>query len=283
MNNLRMLLMVGSLLPLFSVNIRAGQTVYEEGLLTSVSCEEPKDCADMGYLVDITDCAGPALKCPWDLTKAMCRTIKDVETETKFRVPILYGDGTVSREIKTLNEKAPIGIVTDEEKRLAISLVFAKKDRTPGLEEMPFSDVMADTGLQNCAKNDLEAGCGSDGRANTNILLKETSGTYYAAQAVNKFEPKGCTAAFCKKGKWFLPSYPEVDEFGESYNIFRLGDVLAYIGAVYFKDVEQTEDRAFWTSTEENRYNQWTGSIKGGSSASWKDKYEYFLRPMVKY
>ncbi len=76
MKNMKMLLIAGSILPMFHINAQAAEA----------ECVEAKDCAQMGYTVNVADCVGSALKCPWDLTKALCTT----EAQTDF--PILYVD-----------------------------------------------------------------------------------------------------------------------------------------------------------------------------------------------
>jgi len=274
MKNLRMMLMAGILLPLLSVNAEAGQTVYEEGLLTSVSCEEPKDCAEMGYTANAADCAGPALKCPWDLTKAMCE-----KYEMQLPNAVLYGDGTISKKFEDLESgKVPIGMVVDEERRIAIALTDVKKDGTPGRELMPWSDVQVDTAIVNAKSGDLDT-TATDGQANTDILLKQTSGSYPAAQACNKYEPTGCTAAFCKKGKWFLPSYRDgVDSIQQR-------ETLDYVNLKYFNDVNRgayiADANEYWSSNEVSNEKAWYYHESGGSG--YKKIDGHFVRPAVKY
>jgi len=277
MKNLRMMLMAGILLPLLGVNTEAGQTVYEEGLLASVSCEEPKDCAKMGYTANAADCAGPALKCPWDLTKAMCE-----KYEMQLPNTVLYGDGTISKKFEDLESgKVPIGIVVDEERRIAIALTTVKKDGTPGWEQIPWSDVEVDTAIINCGgssgRPELETEECADGRKNTDVLLKQTSGSYPAAQACNKYEPTGCTAAFCKKGKWFLPSHTNC------VRALHRKEIFDYVNLKYFNDINRGADSGFtyWSSNEFSNTQAWPCH----RTSSWStDKIKgCYVRPAVKY
>ena len=268
MKRLGMLLMVGTMLSSWSENAPAAMTAYEESLLSDVGCEEPKDCAEMGYTADTADCTGPVLKCPWDLTKAMC---KDEAPNL-----ILYGDGTVTK--KLLSNKTPIGVVINEEKRLALALTNIKQDGSKGNDWVVFSSISEDTPLENCKSGMLDS-CGTDGRANTDILLKQTTGTQYAAQAVNKYEPAGCSAAFCKKGKWFLASFNEI-KIGYSKEADNLANTLYMLR----KNGAEVIAGEYWTSTETDSYSKvWCINFNSAFSTGELKNDKNYIRPVVKY
>ena len=269
MKKMKKILMAGSMFALVNVNAQAAQTAYEESLTSGIPCEEPKDCAEMGYTANAADCIGPALKCPWDLTKAMC--------EDEAPNLIVYGDGTVTKKI--LAGKTPVGVVLHEDKRIAIALTNIKEDGTPGIVSFKFSSINANTPLEDCASGKLET-CGTDGRANTDILLKQTSGTYYAAQAANKYEPAGCTAAFCKKGKWFLGSFAEmhISYSTDTDNLRKTLYMLRKKGAEVVGD-------EYWTSTEtaSSASNIWGMEFGASANIGHGKTDDYYVRPVVKY
>ena len=210
MNKLSLLLMLGTALTPWSTN--------------ATDCVVAPDCASLGYTMSASDCKDKiAVKCPSDSSKVFCKA----EAVVSLGLPILYGDGTVSKEI--LSGKTPIGVVFDETNKFAVALTDVKQDGSAGTETMYWSSGACDTpGLQNCGTSEISNGndlisisCGADGRANTDAILASTcNGTTYAATAVNSYQPGGCTKDFCKKTKWFLPSLSDLQ------NIYRVKDQL---------------------------------------------------------
>ena len=208
------------------------------------NCVTPPTCDELGFTVNIEDCAGAALKCPWDLSKAACN---QTQTCSGKIGDILFGDGSCNPQI--IEGKTPIGVIFDATNRLAVALTDIKKDGSPGGEGMAWSSSDCDVpNLTNC-DDPYNRTCGTDGRANTDAILATNggcSGTTYAAQTTNTYEPKGCSSPLCKKGKWFLPSYPD---------LMNLCDVKATIYA-------SLDALKSWGSTKPEAYKRYLSSTE---------------------
>lgn len=220
------------------------------GLLFSPSasalenCITPPTCEELGFTANIEDCAGAALKCPWDLSKAACN---QTQTCSGHIGDILFGDGSCSSTI--VEGKTPIGVIFDETNRLAVALTDVKKDGSPGSEGMSWSSSYCDIpNLTNC-DDSYNRTCGTDGRANTDAILATNggcSGTTYAALASNTYEPQGCSSPLCKRGKWFLPSFPDLMNLcDEKSTIYASIDALKSWGGTKPEDYKR-----YWSSTE---------------------------------
>jgi len=136
------------------------------------------------------------------------------------KVPkVLYGDGSVVGFLVYTNKykrpKAkPIGIVFDEENRLAIALTNIEDGNSGKDKKFRWAVNPLNIPAQyRTDTNSPEALCPStSGRENTNILLSLSENIIFeAAEAVNNYEPEECEADFCRKGNWFLPSEKEWD------------------------------------------------------------------------
>ena len=206
---------------------------------------------------------------------------------------IVYGDGTVKGG-SLLTDKKPIGVVIHLEKRLAMSLTYVKKNGTPGAEAMPWSSG-AGCAVPNKFYNGLCSTCdtptykdsphyvandSADGSVVTSQILAATcNGTPYAAQACNAYQPEGCTSEFCRKGKWFLGTYPEFTYSNYSYIEKGLETAGGYLRLPERKD-------AFWTSTAVSATSMWEGNYGAGGGANKKSLgsyLSYYARPLVKF
>ena len=171
----------------------------------AIECVPTPDCTTLGYTKTESECTGAnlVLKCPFNDSKVACSAVT-VTYEPKVGY-ILYSDKTFSPNVEA--GKTPIGVIFDEENRLAVALTDVKKDGSAGSEVMSWSSSSSsycDTpGLENCKKsNTLITTCGLDGRANTDTILASTcNGTTYAANAVNSYQVSGCSKDFCRQGK----------------------------------------------------------------------------------
>ena len=212
----------------------------------ATECMPVPDCASLGYNKTETDCVeGMSVKCPTDTSKVYCLS-QNEENNTISLGAILYGDGTVASGL--VAGKKPIGVVFDVVNRLALALTNVKKDGSAGSEYMSWSSGYCDTpNLENCADSStVTTSCGVDGRANTDAILASTcNGETYAANAVNAYQTSNCSADFCKKGKWFLPSMRDLNTIyifkSELNNSLTL---LTYYGASALQDIP------FWSSNE---------------------------------
>lgn len=247
----------------------------------SATCIQTPDCASLGYNKTSQDCAGlDAIKCPFDTSKLFCSG--EAEKEVVTEALIVYGDGTVSN--KVLTDKTPMAIVFDESKRLAVALTFVDQEGNPsGSGSMPWSSSYCDIpNLVNCPIDPNEVLlCGTDGRANTDaILANSCNGTTYAADAVNAYEPSGCVASFCKRGKWFLPSYRELDDMANLRP--KINNTLKLLSQW---TTYQIHDSWYWTSTERASSDVWAYNVTytGWNAAYGKTNDWNSVRPFVKY
>ena len=246
----------------------------------ALNCTATPDCASLGYTMDVSKCAGAALKCPWDLSKVVCKEKEEVTVGA-----VVYGDGTVSKGI--ISGKSPIGLVFDTANRLALALTDVKKDGTAGSEGMKWSSIDYDIpSLMNCSVSDIPTGsnltpisCGVDGKDNTNKMLAcgSSCGGTPAATAVNNYQPADCTKDFCKKTKWFLPSLKDLQNiYLQKTQIDVPLMLLSGSGAT------SLGAKHYWSSTEYTYYGAWAFGMSSGRS--WYDKYNtYYVRPIVKF
>ena len=240
----------------------------------AIDCTPTPDCSALGYTKTQADCQGAdmILKCPTDTSKMSCWINVQIGD-------ILYGDGSVSREV--VAGKTPIGVVFDVENHLAVALTDVKLDGSAGSGGMPWSSSNCDVpNLENCTDyNAALTSCGIDGRTNTDAILATNggcSGTTYAANAVNSYFPTGCSALFCGRGKWFLPSQRDLyiisSFFSEINNTFTL---LNSLGA------SSLLEDMYWSSTEYSADIAWDSYVSGYSLSN---KYASIrVRPVVKF
>ena len=244
----------------------------------AADCTPAPDCNAQGYNMSVSDCSGTSyIKCPFNSSKVFCYTSNASVSASVG--DILYGDGTTSSQ--KLSGKTAVGVVLDPILRLAVALTDVKQDGTSGSEEMKWSSENCHIpGLQNCPDAyDYQFFCDVDGRTNTDAILATNggcSGTTYAANAVNSYEPKGCSAAFCKKGKWYLPSARELRAWYNSKDIINKS-LLSVSG-------DENAD-IYWTSNEEKSFTSVVYEFYRDFITSWEKNgsYEEYVRPFVKY
>jgi len=187
---------------------------------------------------------------------------------------------------------SPVGVVFDTTNRLAIALTDLVDENGAYFFQWS-SETEYDTGIENCNKDANPNSCGVDGRKNTDIMLTATQGgTYKAAQAVNKYEPTGCTAAFCKKGKWFIPSVRDWRTIYKQRAKVWLGlsIMMPYGANAFYYNASQSADRSYWSSNEYvwnsgiyDHYEAYQFHIESGGVTS-ADKNEMQpVRAVVKY
>lgn len=238
-----------------------------------LNCTLSPDCDTLGYTLSADDCADSAIKvaCPTDTSKMFCKIPS---------MPILYGDGTVSREI--LSDKTPIGIVVDAENYLAVALTDINSSGAAGSTAMVWSGTTYDIpSLDNCTSSDSLTSCGTDGRANTTAILScgSSCGTTPAATATSSYEPNGCSADFCKAGQWFLPSMRDLIMLynAKSYVDASLS-LTASLGA------ETLMSNYYWSSTEYDSFYMWRLHMNTGDRLYYyKINDAGYVRPFVYY
>ena len=249
------------------------------------TCVMPPSCEELGYKQTEADCKGldVVLKCPTDMSKMAClgsSVSQDVSLGS-----ILYGDGTVASGL--IAGKKPIGIVFDVINRLALALTDVKQDGSAGSGTMPWSSGYCDTpNLENCTDwSTIPISCGLDGRANTDAILASTcNGTTYAANAVNAYQTSNCSADFCQKGKWFLPSMRDLNTIYSFKSVINNSlTLLVSIGASKLAGSELTSI-FYWSSTRYgNSYPWYLHMDRGTGYSNVLYNGSYYVRPVVKF
>ncbi len=248
-------------------------------------CTMPEtDCETLGYTKTAADCSSDnSIKCPYDANKLFC-----LKEEKKIQEgDILYGDGSTSSEL--IAGKQPIGVVFDVENRLALALTDAKQNGSSGSEGMLWSSQVGDIPeLENCPYAAYDYSCGSDGQNNTEIIISSTQcGITYAANAAHNYAPNGCSATFCQKYKWFLPSKKELESILRIYEevIQKKLEILSSKGATTLQEIRTDCD--YWTSTEyRDGNNIWSVGLSSDVWSSSKKNNTYSkecVRPVVKF
>ncbi len=180
-------------------------------------------------------------------------------------------------ELNDSNLTKVLGIVFDGKNRLAVALTDVKEYGSWGDDDMSWSHGETDIpNLENCTdKSTVTTTCGIDGRANTDAILAYT-GSFYAANAANIYQPENCTAEFCQKGKWFLPSLRDLNNIYLSKNL--INNALDNVRKVLLSS------RYYWSSTEYSESFAWTlGMNSGYVDVVGKSNYVNYVRPVVKF
>lgn len=252
-------------------------------LMAQAACVPAPSCDALGYTMTAADCNGQiTVKCPTDTSKIFCKKAAAPKPQTEL--PILYGDGTVSKDI--ISGKTPIGIVFDEAAKLAVSLVDIKESHPLGSKEMEWAtssscDVW---GLVNCTYdyNDTTVdSCSTDGRLNTYQILANGSSCNGrpAASAVNRYKPTGCTHGLCGQNNWFLPSIKELSD------IYKLKmQINASLALLSSFGAESLIDDYYWSSLERNNYEAWGLAMSDGERNYFdKNSQDHYVRAVVYY
>ena len=239
------------------------------------ACTSIPDCGALGYTMTAADCSGQAsVKCPFNSSKMLC-----AKTERVANVgDILYGDGSTSASL--VSGKKAIGVVFDAQNRLALALTDVKQNGSAGSEAMGWATNHCDIiFMENCENNETTS-CGIDGRANTDeILASVCLGTTFAASAVDNYQSSNCTASFCQKGLWFLPSLKDLNTiYGAKSKINSTLSSLSSQGAT------KLLDDGYWSSTEHSYPYVWFIDMKNGELLfNEKIYFIMYARPAIKY
>ena len=218
------------------------------------------------------------MTCPYDLAAVFCEDY-DVPCSVGS---VLGGDQKCYAANNLPTSVKPVGIVFDVVNRLALALTDVKKDGRAGSETMLWSSRYCDTpNLENCKdSNTVTISCGVDGRANTDAILASTcNGTTYAANAVNAYQTSNCSADFCQKGKWFLPSMRDLNTIYSVKSVINNSLTL-----LVSMESSQLKESYYWSSTELNSYYTWLLNMANGGKGNYlKYDYDPYVRPVVKY
>ncbi len=253
----------------------------QSGSALATSCAVPPTCEQLGYKMKVDDCGeNPVLRCPFALSddnQVYCT--ESAQNQVVSVGAILYGDGTVASGLVT--GKTPIGIVFDTANRLAVALTDINSSGSAGSSTMYWSSSYCDTpNLDNCTSSDGLTSCGVDGRTNTNAILASTcNGTTYAANGANAYEPSGCSKAFCKKTKWFLPSMRD---------LITLYNAKSYVNAslslTASSGAKTLTESYYWSSTENSYSGAWLLGVSDGSRVADRKNYgKLYVRPVLAF
>ena len=253
----------------------------QSGSALATSCAVPPTCEQLGYKMKVDDCGeNPVLRCPFALSddnQVYCT--ESAQNQVVSVGAILYGDGTVASGLVT--GKTPIGIVFDTANRLAVALTDINSSGSAGSTRMYWSTNYYDIpALGNCTSSTDLTTCGVDGRANTTAILNcgSSCGTTPAATAANSYEPIGCSADFCKKTKWFLPSMRDLITLYEAKS-----SVEASLDLIDSMEVTSFREAEYWSSNEYDSYNVWSMRMPDGYKNKYMKSSSIDVRPVVKY
>ncbi len=197
---------------------------------------------------------------------------------------VLYGDNR--EECPGNSNEKPIAIIVDKEKGLAIALNDIGLDGNSGNDKISWDNQVTDFDIpeiENCDMTNFET-CGVDGRKNTDAMLNcyenhgEDCPEFILANAVNNFQPQHCSADFCEKTKWYLPSAKEWDEI-----IKQLPKINKTLKALRDWDAAEIKDETYWTSSEYNKSSAFVFNGKEKTLNISEKSSSARIRPMIKY
>ena len=230
-------------------------------------CTKIPTCADLGFTMSATDCAGKnMLKCPFETDKVFCESESSGGSTGQgcdTVGDILYSDLNCYDESSLPSGKVtPIAVVFDTENRLAIGL----KDAGPRYWMKPglcgpvshggiecniegIDELIVETSYvlyRNGAWNDMGSGsletilnATDNGKNNTKAVI-DLGGDY----ASSDYAPGYCyysTEGGQKEGSWFLPTVKESMKLLE--NGVKINEILTNIG-------ETISSNWYYTSSE---------------------------------
>ena len=199
-----------------------------------------------------------------------------------FGMLILYSDFTVSRDV--LPGKKAIGVVFDENRRLAVSLsnFYAKwqddmiDGKSKSLIDIPtLQNISAETS----AKNDF------NGQSNSNAVYQ-----YVYVTAPNKdvncapfYSAHNYKVTEADAEKWYLPSLGELILLQKNRDAVNL--TLKKIRGVALVDTGSTSyNTRYWSSTEHSKDYAWFVHMPSGEvNYTWKYASSTLYRPIIKY
>lgn len=231
--------------------------------IDSSPCTKTPDCDSLGYTSAAEDCdEGIKVACPTDNSKFFCKT-KSGEAP----LPILYGDGTVDKKI--LADKTPIGVVFDETEQLAIAFDELGSHQWN-------TSLSCDVGVTSSE---------TSGKLNTMKYASRICGTFTAVKSVIEYAPAGCSADFCKAGKWFVPSLEEMKKFYSKPMVGDIDETMKKFNKTVYVLGSQHD---YWSSNEYKageytREHMYTCTPGSCSSAVLKRTELAYVRPAISY
>lgn len=202
------------------------------------------------------------------LYKDFARAIRPIINYDEFTsgLPILYSDKTTSKGI--IIGKTPIGIVFDEDKKLAVAL-----EEKSGYWTRYYADV---PGLENIASPET-AKADWEGKSNTaTVLGYGAADNYPAFKIVNTYSTEGTNA-----GDWYLPGAGELyaiyqNKEAMADSLLKINEGAALAASIYWG--------SFWSSSEISTGNAWALNFSSGSfDGKSKMNSSNGILPIIKY
>lgn len=240
------------------IGVLTALCTYASSAFADLNCTKATDCASLGYTVGSDGCEdGIKIACPTNPSLFFCKA-KSAEAP----MPILYGDGTVTKKI--LTDKTPIGVVFDETEELAISFDEVGSHQWNTSLSCSIGTTSSDT----------------SGKLNTTKYLSRICGTYTAVKSVSQYEPDGCSADFCKAGKWFVPSFEEMKKFYSKPMVEDIDTTMKNFNKTIYV-LEKQHD--YWSSNEYATEHMYTCTPGSCSGTVLKRTELAYVRPTISY
>ena len=241
-------------------------------------CKKPEtNCATLGYTQTTNECPNGYLKCPYDEAAVFCD-----DNSSPCVVGSVLGNDQKCYDVVNLPASIkPVGIVFDVVNSFALALTDTKQDGSAGSEDMYWTSEPSCEipNLENCSHDSIES-CGVDGRANTDVILATTcaGGITYVANAIKGYQTSNCSADFCQKGKWFLPSVKDLRR------IYALKGIINYsLASLVSKGASTLQKDYYWTSTGNSSRTYFISLNKGNWRVDQTPRWNCYVRLIVKY
>ena len=233
------------------------------------TCVTPPSCETLGYTDTADKCDDSAMvKCPFDTSKVFCRSIS-TKTKTCDTIgDILLDDKTCAVDANAiLNDRTPIGVVFDVNRKLAIALeqssslqwASSRNYDIPGLTN--YSDKTAVQGDYN-------------GKSNTSIIIAHGDSNGYETPVADYCY--NYVTAGTNKGDWYLPALGELQLIYN--NRITLNNSLSKVGGTKLPSYDY-----LWSSSEIDRYSAWEFSFLYASWYGTSKFNDHIVRAVLAY
>ena len=238
------------------------------GLLSSTAeagCIQTPSCSSLGY-TSTTACEG-GLKCPWG-NAWFCNVCSGEENTTptpdysNCKIgDILYSD--MSCNANVVASKKPIGVVFDQENRLAIGLEESR-------QYWSYPDYFDVPGLSNITSSST---ADWQGKNNTRVVLeycKANGKSCPAFEYVNSYKTEGT-----KAGDWYLPAMGELNAIYGNKDVLNIA--LGKIGG------PKLGTDLYWSSSELFHDSAWSLDFDHGYVYYLSKASSFYVRPVLAF
>ncbi len=240
-----------------------GEMGCEDGASTCQSgnttlCSECEPCPNLGTE---SECP-PCMVCTYEECSNLYIITADY-CDCKIG-DILYSDRSCSPDV--ISDKTPIGVVFDEENRLAIALEESR-------QYWSFPDYFDVPGLSNITSRSAVT-ADWQGKNNTRVVLeycKANGKSCPAFEYVNSYKTEGTIA-----GDWYLPAFGELNAIRGNKDVLNIA--LGKIGGT------KLEPDWYWSSSEHSGNLAWNLSFRGDYVYGYdKNDYSEYVRPVLAF